>query len=71
MREILIEKNQAGQRFDKYLKKLTTAVGEENIEDVFETIFDFVESSGINNYEDIKVFDFARLIKAIHSLKKT
>lgn len=54
---------------DKYLKKLTAAVGEENIEDVFETIFDFVESSGINNYEDIKVFDFTRLIKAIHSLK--
>ena len=54
---------------DKYLKKLSSAVGEENIEEVFETVFDFLESSGVNSYEDFKSFDFVRLIKAINSLK--
>lgn len=67
--EFTDETDEKSKFVDKYLKKLTAAVGEENIEEVFETIFDFIESSGINSYEDIKVFDFTRLIKAIHSLK--
>lgn len=55
---------------DKYLKLLLDVVGEENTEDVFEIIFDFIEDTGITKYEDIKTFDISRLIKAIVSLKE-
>lgn len=54
---------------DKYLKQLTAQVGQENIEDVFEAVFDFIEESGIKSYEDIKTFDVIRLKKTISSLK--
>lgn len=54
---------------DKYLKQLCEAVGEENIEDVFEAVFDFIEDTGITKYEDFKTFDITRLTKAIMSLK--
>ncbi len=67
--EFTDETDETSKFVDKYLKKLTAAVGEENIEEVFETIFDFLESSGVNSYEDFKSFDFIKLIKAIKSLK--
>ncbi len=67
--EFTDETDETSKFADKYLKKLSSAVGEENIEEVFETVFDFLESSGVNSYEDFKSFDFVRLIKAINSLK--
>lgn len=67
--EFTDETDDTSKFVDKYLKKLTAAVGEENIEDVFETVFDFIEGSGVSSYEDFKSFDFVRLIKAIKSLK--
>lgn len=63
------ETDETSKFVDKYLKKLTTAVGEDNIEEVFETVFDFFESSGFSSYEDFKKFDLGRLIKSIYSLK--
>lgn len=54
---------------EKYIKKLITTVGEDNIEELFETIFDFIESTGITDFEDIKAFDIVRFIKAIKSIK--
>lgn len=67
--ELAQETDETSKFIDKYLKKLTTAVGEENIEEVFEAVFDFIENSGINSYEDLKTFDFGKIIKAIYSLK--
>ncbi len=63
------ETDETSKFVDKYLKKLTAAVGQDNIEEVFETIFDFIEGSGINNLDDLKSFDFAKLVKTINSLK--
>lgn len=67
--ELTDETDEMSKFVDKYLKQLTAQVGQENIEDVFEAIFDFIEESGIRNYEDIKIFDAIRLKKAIGSLK--
>ncbi|MGN0522110.1 MAG: Mbeg1-like protein, partial [Eubacterium sp.] len=39
---------------DKYIKLFCEEIGLENIEEFFETIFDFIEDTGIRNYEDIK-----------------
>lgn len=54
---------------DKYIKLFCDEIGPDDIEDVFETIFDFIESSGISDYSDLKSFDFSKLIKSINSLK--
>lgn len=54
---------------DKYLKQLTNQVGAENIEEVFETVFDFIENSGIKSYDDLKAFDAIRFVKVLSSLK--
>ncbi|MDE5985569.1 MAG: DUF2974 domain-containing protein [Eubacterium sp.] len=67
--EFTEETDEKSKFVDKYLKQLTAQVGQENIADVFEAIFDFIEESGIKSYEDIKVFDAVRLKKAINSLK--
>lgn len=67
--EFTNETDELSKFTDRYLKKLTAAVGEENIEDVFETVFDFLENAGINDIEDIKAFHFVNLAKAIGSLK--
>lgn len=67
--EFTNETDELSKFTDRYLKKLTAAVGEENIEDVFETVFDFLENAGINDIEDIKAFHFVNLAKAISSLK--
>lgn len=67
--EFTDETDETSRFVDKYLKQLTAQVGQENIEDVFEAIFDFIEESGIKSYEDIKVFDVIRLKKVIGSLK--
>lgn len=67
--EFTDETDEKSKFVDKYLKQLTTQIGQDNIEDVFEAIFDFIEESGIKNYEDIKVFDALKLKKAIGSLK--
>ncbi len=67
--EFTNETDELSKFTDWYLKKLTAAVGEENIEDVFETVFDFLENAGINDIEDIKAFHFVNLAKAIGSLK--
>ena len=63
------ETDDTSKFFEKYFKKLMITVGEENIEEVFDTVFDFLEDSGINSYDDIKSFDFIKLIKAVNSLK--
>ncbi|MCH5321879.1 MAG: DUF2974 domain-containing protein, partial [Eubacterium sp.] len=67
--EFTDETDELSKFIDKYLKKLSANVGEENIEEVFETIFDFIESSGFKSYDDFKRFDVIRLIRTIHSLK--
>ncbi|MGN1202335.1 MAG: Mbeg1-like protein [Eubacterium sp.] len=67
--EFADETDETSKFIDKYLKELTSAVGQENIEEVFETIFDFIDGAGISNYEEIKTFHFVNLIKAINSLK--
>lgn len=67
--EFTDETDEKSKFVDKYLKQLTVQVGQENIEDVFEALFDFIEESGIKSYEDIKVFDAIRLKKAFSSLK--
>lgn len=54
---------------EKYIKKLIDTVGEDNIEELFETIFDFIESTGIKDFEDMKAFDIVRFIKALNSIK--
>lgn len=63
------ETDEKSKFFDKYFKKLAVAVGEENTQEVFETVFDFIEDSGINSYDDLKKFDLSKLIKAIYALK--
>lgn len=63
------ETDDVSKFIDKYIKELSDAVGEENIEDVFETIFDFLEDAGVKEYDDIKNFDIAKLLKAVRSIK--
>ena len=67
--EFTDETDELSKFVDKYLKKLAIDVGEENIEVVFETIFDFIESSGFKSYDELKKFDVLRLIRTIKSLK--
>ncbi len=67
---IFVNETDAVSKFiDKYIKELCETVGEDNIEDVFETIFDFLEDTGIKEYDDIKNFDITKLIKAMQSIK--
>ncbi len=54
---------------DKYIKLFCEEIGSDNIESFFETVFDFIENTGIKNYDDIKRFDFSKLIKSLSSLK--
>ncbi len=63
------ETDEISKFIDRYIKELCEVIGEENIEDVFETVFDFIEGTGITRYEDFKTIDITRLIKAIISLK--
>ena len=63
------ETDETSKFIDKYIKKLTEEIGQDNIEEVFETIFDFIENSGISNYDDLKEFEPTRLIRAIKSIK--
>lgn len=67
--ELTEETDETSKFVDKYLKKLTSVIGQENIEEVFEAVFDFIEGSGINDYDDLKAFDFGKFIKTIRSLK--
>lgn len=67
---IFADETDALSRFiDKYLKELTQSVGADKIEDLFETIFDFIEDTGINEYEDFKKFNIVRFIAAVNSVK--
>lgn len=63
------ETDEQSKFIDKYLKQLSQAVGEENTEDVFLTIFNFIDDAGIKGYEDFKRFDISKLIRVIVSLK--
>lgn len=63
------ETDELSKFIDKYIKKLIITVGEDNIEDLFETIFDFIENTGIKDFEDMKAFDLFRFIKSIRMVK--
>lgn len=63
------ETDELSKFIEKYIKKLITTVGEDNIEELFETIFDFIESTGITDIEDLKTFDIIRFLKVIKSIK--
>lgn len=63
------ERDELSKFIEKYIKKLIVTVGEDNIEELFETIFDFIESTGITDFEEIKTFDIIRFIRAIKSVK--
>lgn len=63
------ETDDVSKFIDKYIKELCENVGEDNIEEVFETIFDFIEDTGIKDYDDIKNFDISILTKAVRSIK--
>lgn len=63
------ERDELSRFIEKYIKKLIVTVGEDNIEELFETIFDFIESTGISDFEEIKTFDIIRFLKAIKSIK--
>lgn len=63
------ETDELSKFVDKYLKQLSKAVGEDKIEDLFETIFDFLEEAGINEYNDFKSFNITRFVNAVNSVK--
>lgn len=63
------ETDELSKFIEKYIKQLITTVGEDNIEELFETIFDFIESTGIKDFEDMKGLDIVRFIKALNSIK--
>lgn len=63
------ERDELSKFIEKYIKKLTVTVGEDNIEELFETIFNFIESTGISDFEEIKTFDIIRFIRTIKSIK--
>lgn len=53
---------------EKYIKKLFNTIGEENIEELFETVFNFIESTGITDINELKVFDAGKFFKALKSV---
>lgn len=63
------ETDEVSKFIDNYIKMLLKQIGEDNIEDVFETIFDFFENAGIKSYDDLKNFDASNLIRSITTIQ--
>lgn len=67
---IFVDETDSVSKFiDKYLKQLSNDIGEENIEEVFETVFTLLEDAGVKEFDDFKKFDIQKLFKAIRALK--
>lgn len=53
---------------EKYIKMVMDDVGPENMETVFETLFDFFESAGITDYEALRSFDAGDMLRTLYSV---
>jgi len=63
------ETDEVSKFIDKYIKELCSQIGEDDIEEVFETVFDFIENSGYKDYDELKTFDGEKLYKLLMSVK--
>lgn len=54
---------------EKYIKLLMADVGPQNMEALFETLFDFFEESGVTDYDSLKQLDLSGFLRALSSIK--